>query len=345
MTMASFTLHRPRSLDEALQILEEHAGDARIVAGGSDLVVNMRMRIQTPAQVVDLRGIDELRGFRFDAEEGLSVGALTTVSALANDSLIKERFSVVASAARQLAGPNIRNMATVGGNLCLDTRCVYYNQSYFWRKSNNFCLKKDGSVCHVAPGGKKCWAVASGDLAPAFLALNASVRLVSPQGERTLPLSEFYINDGIEKYDLRPDEILCEVIVPAEYADWRGRYEKYRVRDSIDYPLASAAVALKVDEAGICADARIAVTAVNPSPRVVEGIGELLTGKSVTPDLLEQAANLVRRTAKPMRTTVVATSTYRRHIVGVLAKRGLARLLSNPSGQAGGDPAAAAALQ
>jgi len=332
--MASFTLHRPHTLDEAFQILAQHKENARIVAGGSDMVVNMRMRIQSPAHVVDLRGIDELRGVRFDANEGLKVGALTTVSALANDPLIGERFSVVASAARQVAGPNIRNMATVGGNLCLDTRCVYYNQSYFWRKSNNFCLKKDGTVCHVAPGGKKCWAAASGDLAPAFLTLNASVRLLSPQGERALPLSEFYINDGIEKYDLRPDEILCEVTVPAEYADWRGRYEKYRVRDSIDYPLASAAVAVKVDDAGNCAGARVAVTAVNPSPRVVEGINELLVGKAATPESLEQAANLVRRTAKPMRTTVVAPSTYRRHIIGVLAKRGLAQLLSDAPARA-----------
>lgn len=333
MTMASFTLHRPCTLDEALQILEDHEGDARIVAGGSDLVINMRMRIQTPAHVVDLRGVDELRGVRFDADKGLSVGALTIVSALANDPLIRDRFSVVASAARQVAGPNIRNMATVGGNLCLDTRCVYYNQSYFWRKSNDFCLKKDGTVCHVAPGGKKCWAAASGDLAPAFLALNASVRLVSPRGERRLPLNEFYINDGIEKYDLRPDEILCGVIVPAQYADWRGRYEKYRVRDSVDYPLASAAVAVKVDAAGNCLDARVAVTAVNPSPRVVEGIGELFIGKPATHESLEQAASLVRRTAKPMRTTVVATSTYRRHIIGVLAKRGLAQLLPNAPAQ------------
>jgi len=334
MTMASFTLHRPRSLAEALELLKEHAGNVRLVAGGSDMVINMRMRIETPPHVVDIRAIDELRGISFNSEAGLRIGALTTIAALADDETIRRQFSVVASAAAQVAGPNIRNLATVGGNLCLDTRCVYYNQSYFWRKSKGFCLKKDGTVCHVAPGGQKCWAAYSGDLAPTLLTLGASVRLVSPFGERIVPLSEFFVNDGIKKYDLGPEEILCEVQVPAQFAGYRGVYEKFRVRNSVDYPLAGAAIAARVDEKGICTDARIAITAVNPSPRLVEGVRELLVGKQLTPEALEQAAELVRRTAKPMRTTVASTAAYRRHMIGVLAKRGLAATLAAapPSG-------------
>lgn len=326
--MHSFTLHRPQTLDEALKILEEHAGQIRIVAGGSDLVVNMRMRIERPAHVMDVRRIAEMRGVSFDEREGLRIGALTTVSEIAAHETIRERFSVISSAASQVAGPNIRNMGTVGGNLLLDTRCVYINQSYFWRKANDFCLKKDGTICHVAPGGKKCWAAYSGDVAPALLTMRASVRLLSPRGERTLPLEEFFINDGMAKYDLKPDEILCDVRVPAESADYRGTYQKFRVRDSVDYPLAGAAIAVKTDEDGICTDARVAITALNPSPRVVAGIKELFVGERVSDEKLERAAEMTRGTAKPMRTSVVATSVYRRHIVGVLAKRGLAETLS-----------------
>ncbi len=322
-------------MDEALKILQEHAGQIRIVAGGSDLVINMRMRIERPAHVLDVRRIAELRGVSFNERDGLSIGALTTIAEVAANEVVRGRFPVVASAAVQVAGPNIRNMATLGGNLLLDTRCVYINQSYFWRKANNFCLKKDGDVCHVAPGGKRCWAAYSGDVAPALLTLGASVRLLSPRGERTLLLEEFFINDGIAKYDLKPDEILSAVRVPAASADYRGTYNKFRVRDSVDYPLAGAAVAVKTDSEGVCTDARVAITALNPSPRVVSGIRELLVGERITPEKLDRAAELVRATAKPMRTSVVATSVYRRHAVGVLAKRGLAEaLMPSPTSDA-----------
>ncbi|MFN2456071.1 MAG: FAD binding domain-containing protein [Pyrinomonadaceae bacterium] len=329
MTMASFTLHRPQTLSEALEVLRAHAGQVRIVAGGSDMVINMRMRIETPAHVLDLRGIDELRGIRFDEQDGLRVGALTTVAALANDATVREMFPVVASAAGQVAGPNIRNMGTIGGNLCLDTRCVYYNQSYFWRKANDFCLKKDGTICHVAPGSAKCWAVYSGDIAPALLTLGASVKLLSPRGERIVSLDKFFVDDGIKKYDLAADEILCEVRLPASSAGYRGVYNKFRIRESIDYPLAAAAVAVKTDDAGLCTDAQIAITALNPSPRLVEGVRELFVGKPLTKEALEQAADLTRRTAKPLRTSA-STTTYRRHIIGVLARRGLAATLAPP---------------
>ncbi len=329
MTMASFTLHRPQTLAEALEVLQAHAGAVRIVAGGSDIVVNMRMRIETPAHVLELRGIKELCGISFDAAKGLRIGALTTIATLAKNENVRVQFPVISSAAGQVAGPNIRNMGTIGGNLCLDTRCVYYNQSYFWRKANDFCLKKDGTVCHVAPGSKKCWAAYSGDIAPALLTLKARVKLLSTRGERIIPLREFFIDDGIRKYDLQPNEILCEVNVPASAAGYKGVYNKFRIRDSIDYSLAAAAIAVQVNDAGICTDAQIAITAVNPSPRSVDGVRELFIGKPFTEEALEQAIELTRRTAKPLRTSA-STTTYRRHIVGVLAGRGLAAMLAPP---------------
>ncbi len=327
MAMASFTLHRPQTLAEAVRLLEEHGAQAKLLAGGSDLVVNMRMRIETPAHVVDLSRLDELRAIEFDPARGLHIGALARLSEVAEHDIIRSRFPVIASAASQVAGPNIRNMGTVGGNLCLDTRCVYYNQSYFWRKANGFCLKKDGTVCHVAPGGRRCWAAYSGDLAPALLALDATIDIAGPRGERCVKLAEFFVNDGIKKYELAPDEIVCAVRVAPEFADWRGIYLKYRVRSSVDYPLAGVAVAARVNEDGRCEDVRMAITAVNPSPRLVAGVQGLVTGKPLSAEALEQVAELVRRTAKPLRTTVAASTSYRRHIIGVLAKRGLVEAL------------------
>ncbi|WP_352431654.1 FAD binding domain-containing protein [Pyrinomonas sp.] len=325
--MASFRLHRPQTLGEAVRLLEEHGAQAKLLAGGSDLVVNMRMRIETPAHVIDLSRLDELRAIEFDPERGLRIGALVRLNELAEDDLIRLRFPVIASAASQVAGPNIRNMGTVGGNLCLDTRCVYYNQSYFWRKANGFCLKKDGAICHVAPGGKRCWAAYSGDLAPALLALDAAIDIAGPRGERSVKLAQFFVNDGIKKYELASDEIVCGVRVAPEFADWRGVYLKYRVRSSVDYPLAGVAVAARVREDGLCDDVRVAITAVNPSPRLVDGVRELVIGQTLSAETLEQVAELVRRTAKPLRTTVAASTSYRRHIVGVLAKRGLIETL------------------
>ncbi len=229
-------------------------------------------------------------------------------------------------AAHVVAGPNIRNMGTIGGNICLDTRCYWYNQSFFWRKSCNFCLKKDGDICHVAPGGKYCWAAYSGDTAPALLTLDASIKIASPKGERIVALKGFFVMDGIKKYNLDSNEIITEVLIPKTSAGCQGTYKKLRIRDSVDYPLAGVAITGKVNKEGVCQAVSVALTAVNPAPVLVPEITDLLVGKKLDDELVEKSVELARKTAKPMKTTL-STMPYRRHMVGVFVKQGLMEVL------------------
>jgi 4-hydroxybenzoyl-CoA reductase subunit beta len=331
ITLPSFRLHRPRALGDALRVLAEHQDDARILAGGTDLVVNLRNRLFTPSHVVSIAGIRGLDGIAAESGGGLRVGALARVSDIASHPIVRSRFAVLARAAEQVAGPTLRSMGTAGGNICLDTRCQWYNQSYFWRAACGFCLKKDGDFCHVAPGSNVCWAAYSGDLAPAFLVLDAEVAVRSERGERTIPLHRFFIEDGGRKFDLARDEILVEIRVPASRAGCRGFYGKLRSRGSIDFPLAGVAVAARVGPDGTFRDAAIAVTAAGPRPFLVEGAQEILEGKRVDDaDAIERAAHLARRTTNPLHTTSSTTPGYRRHRIGLFARDALRSIAREP---------------
>ena len=238
----------------------------------------MKQKLFTPPYVLDLRGVSELRGIRSIPGSGVEIGALTTLSAIEHSAAHSQRLSGAATqAARTVASPVLRNMGTIGGNLCLDTRCLWYNQSLLWRKSCGFCLKKDGDLCHVAPGGTFCWATFSGDTPPALLCLGAEIEIAGPSGLRRTPLSEFYVNDGIVRLHLASNEIVVRVNLPESSAGWRGSYQKLRVRGSIDYPLAGVAVALKM-RLGRVEDARVAITAVNPAPLLVRDADAQLIG-------------------------------------------------------------------
>lgn len=322
--MPQFTVLQPETIPQAIELLAKHS-DLRVLAGGSDLVINLRNRLFAPEYVLDIKAIKDLHAIK-QTESGLTIGALTTLSEVAQNTEIKGKYPVLASAASVVAGPNIRNMATLGGNICLDTRCHWYNQSYFWRKSCNFCLKKDGDICHVAPGGKYCWAAYSGDTAPALLTLDASLKIVGPNGERTVALKDFFILDGIEKYHLASNEVVTEILLPATKANYKGFYKKLRIRDSVDYPLAGVAVAGKLDSDGNCQDISVAITAVNPAPLLVPEINDLLVGQKLIEELIEKAVELARKTAKPMKTTL-STMPYRRHMIGVFVKQGLMEVL------------------
>jgi 4-hydroxybenzoyl-CoA reductase subunit beta len=222
------------------------------------------------------------------------------------------------SAAATVAGPNLRNVGTLGGNICLDTRCYWYNQSFFWRQSCGFCIKKDGTVCHVAPGSKTCWAVYSADTPPALLTLDARIVLSSHTGDRTVPLSEFFLNDGEKRNVIRHDEILTEVLIPPTYRGYAGRYEKFRLRGSVDYPLAGVAISAKKTN-GSVDDLRVALTAVNPRPVL---LGELFTETAnlVGTDFVEAVRKIAMKAAKPLKTSA-STMEYRRHMLGVMIKR------------------------
>jgi len=319
MSLPSFQLLRPRTLDEAVMLMARHEGEVKVVAGGTDLLPSMKQKLFTPSYVLDLRGVNELRGIRNIPGNGVEIGALTTLSAVEHSRFIRNDYSVLYEAVRTVASPVLRNMGTLGGNLCLDTRCLWYNQSLLWRQSCGFCLKKDGDLCHVAPGGKFCWAAFSGDTPPALLCLGAEVEIAGPNGLRRTPLSEFYVNDGIVRLHLAPNEIVTRVHLPESSAGWRGSYQKLRVRGSIDYPLAGVAVALKM-RSGRVEDARVAITAVNPAPFLVKDVDAQLIGAVLSEEIAERVGDLAASTAKPL-TTSALTPEYRRETVRVFARR------------------------
>jgi 4-hydroxybenzoyl-CoA reductase subunit beta len=327
VSLPTFQLLRPKTLDDAVALMAKYDGEVKVVAGGTDLLPSMKQKLFTPAYVLDLRGVSELRGIHNITGEGFEIGALTTLTAIEHSPLIRREFPVLYEAVKTVASPVLRNMGTLGGNVCLDTRCLWYNQSLAWRKSCGFCLKKDGSLCHVAPGGKFCWAAFSGDTAPALLCLGAEIEVAGPSGLRRTPLSEFYVNDGIVRLHLAKNEIVTRIHLPESAAGWRGSYQKLRVRGSIDYPLAGVAVALKMNS-GRVEDARVAITAVNPAPHLLKDADAHLLGVSPTEEIAERIGELAARTAKPL-TTSVLTPEYRREMVRVFAKRAVMQAAAN----------------
>jgi 4-hydroxybenzoyl-CoA reductase subunit beta len=327
MSLPTFKLLRPHTLDEAVGLLTKHGTNLRILAGGTDLIPSMQQKLFEPEYVVDIRHIAELKGIREQQGSGVEIGTLTTLTTIERSSLLRRRYPVLTEAAATVASPILRNMGTIGGNICLDTRCLWYNQSLTWRKACGFCIKKDGDLCHVAPGGTKCWAAFSGDTPPALLCLNAEVEIVSPSGVRRVRLRDFYTGLGDTYRKLQPNELLTRVFLPEASADYCGIYRKLRIRGSIDYPLAGVAVALRRSN-GHITDAYIGLTAVNPAPVLVKGLTAALTGKVLDEELAELAGDLAARTAKPL-TTSALTPEYRREMIRVFTKRALLAAASN----------------
>jgi 4-hydroxybenzoyl-CoA reductase subunit beta len=319
--MPSFTLHRPTAVDEAVRLRAATAG-ALYVAGGTDMIVNVRRGIEQPPALIDLTAIVEMKTIRAESD-ALVIGAGVTLEELAGHETVRRDFPAVAQAAEAVAGPTHQRYGTVGGNLCLDTRCLYYNQSEWWRKSNAYCLKERGEVCHVAPGGKRCFAAFSGDVAPAMIVSGAQADLAGPEGRRRVPLPEIYNDDGMKHLALKPGELLVAVRLPKSAAGVPSAYEKARIRGSIDFPLAGCAVALK-QAGGKVAELRIALTGVNPRPQAVTGLDRYV-GKALDDAALDEIRETVRTQAKPMRTTTTKPY-YRRRVVGAIARRMLTRL-------------------
>ena len=301
MRLPLFSFRAPRMLEEAARILDCEGPDAMPLAGGTDLLPNMKRRQQVPRTLLSLRNIDSLHAVRFD-NSGARLGACFTLSEIAGDSRFRNGPTALAQAASQVATPQIRNMATLGGNLCLDTRCNYYDQGYEWRKSINFCMKKDGLTCWVAPSSPKCMAVSSTDTAPALMALGARVRLVSHSGEREIPLIDLYNNDGMLYIHRKPDEILAEVRLDSLH-DWRSTYWKLRRRGSFDFPVLSVAAAARFGGSGVVEDARIVIGSVASRPLVAEDAGRFLVGRALSSQTITEAAALAARIVKPLDNT------------------------------------------
>ncbi len=319
MSLPEFKLLRPRTVDDAIGYLAKHAENIRVLAGGTDLIPSMRQKLFEPQYVLDIRHIPELNGIRHNSGIAVDIGALTTLTAIERSDFLRQHYPVLTEAARTVASPLLRNMGTIGGNICLDTRCLWYNQSLTWRKGCGFCIKKDGDLCHVAPGGSKCWAVFSGDTPPALLCLNAEIEIASAAGRRRVPLREFYTGLGDEYRKLNSNELVTRVFLPESSAGYRGIYRKLRVRGSIDYPLAGVAFVMKRSN-GHVVDAKLAITAVNPAPVLVKGVTQMLAGKSLDESLAEAVGDLAAKTAKPL-TTSALTPEYRREMIRVFTKR------------------------
>jgi len=313
-SLPDFALLRPRDVEQAIAARGRDAG-SRFLAGGTDLIVNLRRGLGRPALLIDLTTIEELRALSI-GEDGARIGACLTLAALAETPAIRDRYPAVAEAAGQIAGAATRSLATVGGNLCLQTRCIYYNQSEWWRRSNNYCLKHQGNICHVAPQGQRCHAAFSGDLAPALLVLDAEVELAGRSGRRRLPLTELYREDGRDHLAVAGDEILVAVHLAPDPP--RSGYAKVRTRGAIDFPLAGAAVALALEDEKLSL-LRVALTGTNSRPFRLAGT-EALLGRALDADVLRQLETLVQKQVEPMRTTT-ASAHYRRLAAAALVRK------------------------
>jgi len=300
MRMPWFRWHAPKSVAEAAKILAGEGPQAMLIAGGTDLVPNMKRRHQTPQALVSVRDIAGLK-VRTNGT-GLRLGAARTLTEIVEDADLRAQYRALWQAAAQVATPHLPNTGTLGGNVCLDTRCTYYNQSLEWRKAIDFCLKKDGETCWVATASKRCVAVSSTDTAPALIALGAKVKLVSAQGERELALADLYKNDGIDYLTRRADEILTEIALP-DAAGWRSSYWKLRRRGSFDFPVLGVAAAVKLAPDGVVEDARIVLGAAASRPFLVEKAGAALCGKALTDEAIAAAAAATASRAKPMDNT------------------------------------------
>jgi 4-hydroxybenzoyl-CoA reductase subunit beta len=301
MRLPIFEFRAPRTLEEAARILDGEGPSTMPLAGGTDLLPNMKRRQQVPRTLMSLRLVKSLTHVEW-SEATSRLGACLTIADIANDPRFRNGFTALSQAASQVATPHIRNMATLGGNLCLDTRCNYYDQSYEWRKSIDFCLKKDGCTCWVAPGSPKCVAVSSTDTAPALIALGARLHLVSQSGEREISLSDLYNNDGLNYLKRRPNEILSEVLVDSLH-DWKSTYWKLRRRGSFDFPVLSVAAAARFSSHGAIEDARIVIGAVASRPLVAADAAKSLVGRALNPESIAEAATVAARIAKPLDNT------------------------------------------
>ena len=311
LRLPSFAYLQPKTVAEALRMKSDAGPDAMYVAGGTDLYPNMKRRHQEPKTVISLIAIPDLR--RADTT------TLSELTARPPDRLT----AAVSTAARLVSTPLLRNMGTLGGNLCLDTRCNYYNQSYEWRKSIDFCMKKDGAICWVAPSSPRCWAVSSSDIAPVMVALGAEYRLVGPQGERVIPAGRFYNNDGINYLTKQPDEILADVRLPGPNG-WDAVYHKLRRRGSFDFPVLGVAAWIQW-KGNHVADARIVLGGVASYPQEIPEAGAALKGAPLSDESVAAAAEAAYRPSKPMDNTDFDLS-WRKQMTRVYVTRAIEEL-------------------
>jgi len=341
LRLPPFRYHRPDTVDEAVLLLARFGEDALPIAGGTDLMPNMKHRLFTPAHVVSLNGIAAMRGIgtvagtatgsasdNGSAPRGngflLRIGALETLADVSGDPLVRRHCAGLAEAAGLVAGPQLRNMGTIGGNVCLDTRCTYYNQTEFWREALGYCLKKDGTVCHVTKVGRKCVAAHSADTPPNLIALDASLTLAGPDGTREISAAEFFVTDGIWNTRRARDEIVTGITIPIARSR-RSAYRKLRQRNSIDFPLLSVAVAGDFGATGTVKRLTGVVSALGARPRVLAGWSELAVGGRLDGATIDALAARAHAQCRPLDNLIVDAE-WRRAMVPVYVRRALEEL-------------------
>lgn len=326
LRLPKFEVRTPTTLDEAVALLAEFGADARVIAGGTDLLPNLKHELLSPRVLVSLARIDALHGIGDAGAGWLRIGATTSLADVAASERVRAHAPALAQAAGLVAGPQLRTMGTLGGNVLLDTRCQWYNQTYFWRQALGFCLKKDGTKCHVVEGGSKCVAAASNDTAPALMTLRAELLFVGPGGRRVVPIDDLWLADGAANKKCGADEVLVEVRLPPTAAGHRGAYGKLRDRASIDFPLLGVAVRLELDAKSVVTDADVVLTALQARPVRVKRASELLRGARTDGAEFEPAARAVaeqaQRQAHPM-PNVPGDADWRRAMVPVYVRRTL----------------------
>lgn len=329
MRLPRFRYLAPRTLDDAAAMLADAGPDAMLVAGGTDLFPNMKRRQQTPRTVIGLRAVADLHATAVTDTGAATLGAMMTLTDLEQHPDINKVWPALAAAARSISTPPLRNMGTLGGNICLDTRCNYYDQNYEWRKAINFCMKREGSVCWVAPSSPRCWAVSSTDTVPVLIAIGAEVSLIERNGganatERRIPIAELFNDDGIQYLTKKPTEVVAKVHLPANDG-WRTTYHKLRRRDSFDFPVLGVAASLKLDGNGAVAGARLVIGGVGSKPHDESAAAQPLIGQRPTPELIEQVAQTASHTSRPLDNTDFVHG-WRKKMTRVYVTRALTEL-------------------
>jgi len=325
MRLPKFDYRAPREILDAVKIMGDVGPEGQFVAGGTDLYPNMKRRQQTPKTVISVMRVPELNQISGDGESGVRIGASVTLTDVCENPIINRDYPVVSYAARTISTPILRNMGTIGGNLLLDTRCNYYDQNYEWRKGINFCLKKDGDICWVAPGSSKCWAVQSSDLVPVMVAIGAKLRFASTLGDRVIDAAGLYNDDGIDYLHKRPDELLVDIQLPPTNG-WRASYQKLRRRGAFDFPVLGVAAWVQLDSMGSVEDAKLILGGIAPSPLEVKDAGQALIGQPLDREHIEAAAEAAYVKARPLDNTDFVMN-WRKQMTREYALRALEELV------------------
>jgi len=320
--LKKFGYCEPKTVEEAISLLNKYKGKARLIAGGTDLLVLMKQRLVRPEYLINMKGISELDYVNFDDGEGLKVGALTTLNTIETSAMVQKRFGILAQAAGKVAALQIRNIGSIGGNICQDYRCWYHNQSHDWRRFWTPCYRRGGDICYVNKGSKQCQRAYLSDTAPALIALGAKLRVVGGKGERVIPAKDFFKKS---RNILKADEILTEIQIPNQMPHTTGLYLKFSLRKAIDYPMVGIAVVMSMDSKNsLCHDIKIVSGAVTPIPLEIGEAEDILRGKKIDSDIIDRAAQTAKaKVAAQAIRSIDHSADFKTNIAGVLLKRAI----------------------